>query len=387
MKYTIALFSALFGFVNLCAQTNKNDPPKAQAPKASNSQTTQKPAQQPVKKTVQQPVKKSVRRPAKKVTLPTFSKNPAVAEFIGIMVANYKFNEKILVDQFSRINPNQRVLTLFRPTPPSPPSQTPPKPVVRSWKKYRAQFLNAGRIEGGAKFWLENAATLKRAYDQYGVPPEIIISIIGVETMYGKHTGGFCVMEALATLAFHDPRRGNFFRLELEHFLLLARENGFEPLKSQGSYAGAMGIPQFMPGSWRKYAVDYDGDKKIDLENSVADSIGSVANYLNAHGWQKDQAVAHHATISGKVQDDWIKAGILPVLKTEELAAQGVKTDQKPLEIATFIDLPTPGQPTEYWLGYQNFYVITRYNKSSYYAMSVFQLAEAIRLRMNQQKT
>jgi len=376
LKYAIALISTLYGFISLCAQTNKNDPPKVQTPKVSKPQSAQKSAQ----KSVQQPVKKTVKRPAKKTALPAFSKNPAVAEFIEFMVANHKFNEKVLTDQFSQINPNQRVLALFRPT---PPSQTPSKPVVRSWRNYRSQFLNAVRIEGGVKFWLENAATLKRAYDQYGVPPEIITAIIGVETLYGRHTGGFGIMESLASLAFHDPRRSDFFRRELEHFLLLARENGFEPLKSQGSYAGAMGIPQFMPGSWRKYAVDYDGNKKIDLENSVADSIGSVANYLNAHGWQKDRAVAHQATINGRVQEAWIKAGILPSLKTEELIAQGVKTDQKPLEIATLVDLPTPRQPTEYWLGYQNFYVITRYNKSSYYAMAVFQLAEAIRLRVN----
>ncbi|MDR2696946.1 MAG: lytic murein transglycosylase B [Holophagales bacterium] len=304
-----------------------------------------------------------------------------MAEFIKYMVANHKFDEKFLAEQFAQINPNQRVLTLFRPT---PPSQTPSKPIVRSWKKYRAQFLNTGRIEGGANFWLENAATLKRAYDQYGVPPEIIIAIIGVETLYGQHTGGFSVMEALASLAFHDPRRGDYFRGELEQFLLLSRENDFEPLKIQGSYAGAMGIPQFMPGSWRKYAVNYDGDNKIDLLNSVTDSIGSIGNYLKAHGWQKDEAVAHQAIISGKAKEAWLKVGILPGLKTEELAAQGLKTAQKPLEIAALIDLPTPGQPTEYWFGYQNFYVITRYNKSSYYAMAVFQLAEAIRLRVNQ---
>ncbi|MDR0499034.1 MAG: lytic murein transglycosylase, partial [Holophagales bacterium] len=167
-----------------------------------------------------------------------------------------------------------------------------------------------------------------------------------------------------------------------EHFLLLARENRFDPLKTQGSYAGAIGIPQFMPGSWRKYAVDYDGDNRIDLENNVADSIGSVGNYLNAHGWQKDRAVAHKATISGKPKDAWLKAGILPTLKTEDLLTQGLTIAQTPLEIATFIELPSPGHPTEYWLGYQNFYVITRYNKSSYYAMSVFQLAEAIKQRM-----
>jgi len=295
------------------------------------------------------------------------------------MAAEHEFDEKELAELFSKIKPNQRVLTLFRPT---PPSQTPPRPVVNSWKNYRSRFLNAPRIEGGVEYWREHSATLNRAYEQYGVPPEIILAIIGVETLYGRHTGGFSVMEALASLAFHDPRRGDFFRDELEHFLILARENSLDPLQSQGSYAGAMGIPQFMPGSWRKYAVDHDGDNKIDLLQSIADSIGSIGNYLNMHGWQRDEPIAHKVKVSGKPQASWLEAGMLPSLSVEELAKHGVQVVPESPKTATFINLPTPGQPTEYWLGYQNYYAITRYNRSTFYAMSVVQLAEAIKARL-----
>jgi len=228
-------------------------------------------------------------------------------------------------------------------------------------------------------FWQENAGTLKRAFDKYGVPPEIIVAIIGVETLYGKNKGSFGVMEALASLAFHDPSRGDFFREELEHFLLLSRENGFDPLKIQGSYAGAIGIPQFMPGSWRKYAVDFDGDKIIDLEHSVADSIGSIANYLNKYGWQAGEPIAHPVALRGAPKDAWLKAGMLPSLNVKELAEQGVQITQKTPGTATFIELPTPKQPSEYWLGYQNYYAITRYNRSTFYSMSVFMLAEKLK--------
>jgi membrane-bound lytic murein transglycosylase B len=246
--------------------------------------------------------------------------------------------------------------------------------------------LNTSRIEGGVEYYREHSATLNRAYEQYGVTPEIIVAIIGVETLYGQHTGGFGVMEALASLAFHDPRRGDFFREELEQFLILARENGLDPLQSQGSYAGAIGIPQFMPGSWRKYAVDFDGDNKIDLEHSIADSIGSIGNYLNMYGWQKDEPVAHKVKLRGKPKTSWLEAGMLPSLETEELAKHGVQVIPGSPKKATFINLPTPRQPTEYWLGYQNYYAVTRYNRDTFYAMSVVQLAEAIKAGMGQHK-
>jgi membrane-bound lytic murein transglycosylase B len=310
------------------------------------------------------------------------------------MAAKHGFDADALMALFSAVAPNARVLDLFRPRPPRQAPAKPPKPVVKSWKKYSAVFLGESRIEGGARFWREHAATLERAHQQYGVPPEIIVAIIGVETLYGERKGGFAVLEALASLAFHDPVRWEFFLEELEHFLLLSRENGFDPLRPQGSYAGAIGIPQFMPGSWRRFAVDYDGDGKIELDNNFADSIGSVANYLNKHGWKKGEPVAHRATLAAAPNPAWAQAGMLPSLSVKELKAGGVALEapeaakavnalgqENAPATATFIELPTPRMPTEYWLGYQNFYAITRYNRSYYYSMSVFLLAEAVRGR------
>jgi membrane-bound lytic murein transglycosylase B len=214
------------------------------------------------------------------------------------------------------------------------------------------------------------------------VPPEIIVAIIGVETEYGGNTGNFRVLEALATLAFHYPRRADFFRTELEQFLLLARENGMDPVNMRGSFAGAIGIPQFMPGSQRRYAVDFDGDQKIDLSSSVDDAIGSVGRFLEQHGWQAGQPIAVLARARGEPERNLIEAGIQPTLLVAELAQQGITADADAQATVTLVDLVSPGRPTEYWLGYNNFYVITRYNRSSFYAMSVFQLAAAIRERM-----
>ena len=304
--------------------------------------------------------------------LPEFSANPDVADFIVSMSAKHGMDGEYLAGLFASIRPNMRVLALFAPSPhktPSPPS----------WKRYSTQFLSKARIDAGATFWAQNKEALDRAFQQFGVPQEIIIAIIGVETYYGRHTGNFGVMEALATLAFHEPRRADFFRDELEHFLLLARENGFEPLRTKGSYAGAIGVPQFMPGSWRKFAIDFDGDGTIDLENSVTDSIGSIANYLNMHGWQKGEPIAHKIKLRGKPKAEWASAGMLPSLNSKELADQGVPVPKDAPDLATFISLPTPGQPTEHWLGYGNYYSITRYNRSTFYSMSVVRLAMAIK--------
>jgi membrane-bound lytic murein transglycosylase B len=380
------------------AQTQGPKPTQAaQDPKPAQAAPAPKPAQAQAPRPAQGAkgaAKRPARKPAKKAApkpapppLPAFQENPAVLEFIARMAAKHGFDADALMGLFSAISPNARVLSLLRPAPPRPPTppqprQTPPKPAVRSWKKYSAVFLNESRVEGGVRFWRENAATLERAHRQYGVPPEIIVAIIGVETLYGERKGGFCVLEALASLAFHDPARGDFFTEELEHFLLLSRENGFDPLAPQGSYAGAIGIPQFMPGSWRRFAVDYDGDGRTDLDSSFADSIGSVANYLNRHGWKRDEPVAHRASLAAAPDPAWAQAGMLPSLSVKGLKAGGVAVGQENAPAtATFIELPTPRMPTEYWLGYGNYYAITRYNRSHYYSMSVFLLAEEIRAR------
>lgn len=302
----------------------------------------------------------------------SFASDPAVIEFARDLEQRHGFSADELLQQFAQIRPNERVLQLIRP---------PVSPLQRSWERYRPRFLTERRINGGVRFWQENRSSLARASALYGVPPEIIVAIIGVETEYGGNTGGFRVLEALATLAFHYPRRAEFFRTELEQFLLLARENGFDPVDMRGSFAGAMGIPQFMPGSQRRYAVDFDGDRKIDLSGSVDDAIGSVGRFLEQHGWEAGQPIAVRARTRGEPDPSLIEAGIQPTLLVADLAQHGITADASPQATVTLVDLVSPGRPAEYWLGYNNFYVITRYNRSSFYAMSVFQLAEAIRAR------
>ena len=174
--------------------------------------------------------------------------------------------------------------------------------------------------------------------------------------------------------------RHEFFRTELEQFLLMSRENGFDPLTIKGSFAGALGIPQFMPGSLRRYAIDFDGDQRVDLANSVPDAIGSVARFLEQHGWQPGGTIAVPARVQAESPvESWLAAGIRPALRAGDLLNAGLHAEIAPEHQVTLIDLVTPEQGTEYWLGLENFYVITRYNRSSFYAMSVFQLAEAIR--------
>lgn len=303
----------------------------------------------------------------------TFAGDPEVIAFARDLEQREGFSADDLLAQFARIRPNAKVLQLIKP---------PASPLQRSWERYRPRFISDRRIDGGVRFWQENRTTLARASATFGVPVEVIVAIIGVETEYGGNTGTFGVFEALSTLAFHYPRRADFFRTELEQFLLLARENGMNPLAVRGSFAGAIGIPQFMPGSQRRYAVDFDGDQRVDLSGSFEDAIGSVARFLEQHGWQPGQPVAVRARVNAEPDPALVEAGIRPTLRAGDLARQGIVADVDPDGIVTLVDLVSPGRPTEYWLGFENFYVITRYNRSSFYAMSVFQLAEAIRARL-----
>ncbi|MFH1657849.1 MAG: lytic murein transglycosylase B [Pseudomonadota bacterium] len=308
-----------------------------------------------------------------KPNTPTFADDPAAIEFARDLETRHGFKADELISQFAQTGPNATVLKLIQP---------PASPLQRSWERYQPRFLNERRIDGGVSFWQENAGQLAKASALYGVPEEIIVAIIGVETEYGRNTGGFRVFEALSTLAFNYPRRAEFFRTELEQFLLLARENNLDPMAVKGSFAGAIGIPQFMPGSQRRYAVDFDGDQRVDLGNSVDDAIGSVARFLEQHGWQAGQPIAVQAMTAGTPEAELIQAGIRPSLKVADLANKGIRANIDPQTTAALIDLVSPGRETEYWLGFDNFYVITRYNRSSFYAMSVFQLAEEIRGRM-----
>ncbi|WP_417067640.1 lytic murein transglycosylase B [Niveibacterium terrae] len=264
----------------------------------------------------------------------------------------------------------------------------PASPASRSWVRYRARFLDRPRITGGLGFWQIYSDALTRAEKQYGVPAEIIVAIIGIESIYGRGPGNYQTLSALATLAFDYPPRAELFRQELSELFLLARDQSRDVASFKGSYAGAIGLPQFMPSSIRRFAIDFDADGKIDLEMNPVDAIGSVANFLNKHGWKNGEIAALPARVSdAQNAAAAIEGGIVPRYSRTELARLGISADT-PLTVdapAALIDLPSPEAATEYWLGYANFYVITRYNRSSFYAMSVLQLARALRTEHDQQ--
>jgi membrane-bound lytic murein transglycosylase B len=270
--------------------------------------------------------------------------------------------------------------------------------VWKNWRIYRSRFIDPIRIQAGVKFWRDNAAALEKAEAEFGVPAEIIVGIIGVETIYGRDMGNFRVMDALATLAFDFPKtekrdRTPFFRDELEQFLSLKNRTGIDPLQLRGSYAGAMGLGQFMPSSWVKYAIDFDGDGKVDLFNSPTDAIGSVANYFKAFGWKTGQPTHYPVSFdAAKLDKDALLApDILPTFSAESFQAKGAVlsgaalTHTGPLAL---IELQN-GDPAlsannaqQYVAGTENFYVITRYNWSSYYAMSVIDLGAEVKAAM-----
>ncbi|MET0084261.1 MAG: lytic murein transglycosylase B [Sedimenticola sp.] len=250
---------------------------------------------------------------------------------------------------------------------------------AKPWYKYRRIFVTDSRANQGVAFWEQNEALLQQAEAQYGVPPEIIVAIIGVETRYGRHAGKYSVLDALATLAFGYPRRSAFFKKQLEAFLLLAREEKTDPLSLKGSYAGAMGKPQFIPTSYRAYAVDFDNDGRRDIWTSNADAIGSVAAYFRKHGWKSDAPITRSVTGAGKAHAHFVKAGMKPSIKLSELDAAGISVpgDLAPDDLSSLVRLRVRGG-AEYWLGLHNFYVITRYNHSNLYAMAVYQLSREI---------
>jgi len=275
-----------------------------------------------------------------------------------------------------------------------------PAPVgtVKNWSTYRARFLDNARIEAGARFWNTYRDTLQRAEQQFGVPAWLVVGIIGVETQYGQNTGSFRVLDVLATLAFDFPtshpraaERSAYFKGELRQFLLTAYRNQQSPDNARGSYAGAMGLPQFMPSSQAQFGVDFDGDGKVDLLNSPADAIGSVANYLKSYGWQTGQPTHFPVALLPTADKDTLLApDILPTFKAADMQAKGV---QMPAEAQTFPgklaliellngDPAQTGLAPEYYAGSDNFYTVTRYNWSSYYAMAVIDLGHAVERRV-----
>jgi membrane-bound lytic murein transglycosylase B len=267
-----------------------------------------------------------------------------------------------------------------------PERPKPTLPVVRSYPAYRAKFLTRTRIAAGVQYWDTYGKQLSRAEIEFGVPAEVILGILGVETAFGQNTGSFRVVDALATIAFDGPRRQDYFREELKELLLLARDTGFDPLAIKGSYAGAMGLPQFMPSSYRRYAVDFDRDGVIDLARSPADAIGSVASYLSAHGWNEGEPAMVAVTLPAANAPDLV-TGLERTHRAADLKQLGVKfsRSQLPNDACSVVELPVPGKASKYHAGFANFAAVTAYNRSTFYATAVLELADAIRKSRAQQ--
>lgn len=247
------------------------------------------------------------------------------------------------------------------------------------WGEYRKIFLGQSRIDQGVEFWNAHQHTLQQASAEYGVPSEVIVAIIGVETRYGRHAGSYRVIDALATLAFDYPPRSAFFTTQLGEFMRLVQEQKLDPRTLRGSYAGAMGYGQFIPSSYRHFAVDFDQDGSADILTNPVDAIGSVANYFNQHGWRVAEPVALPATLGRAVDDGLWSSALKPVETVAHWRNQGVRFDPTVANEAVATAMRLSGtEGDEYWLGLHNFYVITRYNHSALYAMAVHQLSQAI---------
>ncbi|OGT55545.1 MAG: lytic murein transglycosylase B [Gammaproteobacteria bacterium RIFCSPHIGHO2_12_FULL_43_28] len=299
-----------------------------------------------------------------------FSEQQEVKTFINDMVGKYHFDKQKLTILFNNVELHPQVI------------QSLSKPLeIKPWSTYQLLFVSEWRIEHGVKFWKKHEVALKAAEKKFGVPASIIVATIGVETRYGQKTGGYRVIDSLSNIAFSDSPRAGFFRKELEEFLLLTREQQFDPLKVMGSYAGAIGQPQFMPSSYRHYAIDFSGTGKADLMNDEVDVIGSVANYYKEHGWKTNGPVAVQALLVGnRYRNLKDKDKIKEPIKITNLHKYGIapktKVANKHDEVK-IIELPSLTS-SEYWLGYRNFDVIKRYNSSNLYAMAVYQLSQYI---------
>jgi len=299
-----------------------------------------------------------------------FQDNPDVQAFIEEMEERHQFDRKELEALFEQAKKRDDILEAIS----RPAEKTKP------WYEYRNIFLTPKRIDGGVSFWKENEDILKRAEQAYGVDPAIVVAIIGVETRYGANTGSYRVIDALSTLAFEYPPRSKFFRSELEQLLILAREENVDVRKVKGSYAGAMGYGQFIPSSYRAYAVDFSEDGKRDLWENLDDIIGSIANYFNRHGWKAGEPVASRVISNAPAAGFQVSENIKPgKKKAGDFAKAGVTTDPSlPADQAVALLEFAQRNGPEYWLTTKNFYVITRYNRSPLYAMAVYQLSKAI---------
>ena len=316
---------------------------------------------------------------------PLYATRPEAMQFADDLASRRDLDPQWVRDALGQARYNPTVARLMQP---------PAKAFVKNWQAYRSRFIDPVRIDAGVRFWRSNQATLERAEQTYGVPADIIVGIIGVETIYGRDTGNFRVMDALATLAFDFPashprasERSEFFKGEIEQFLTLQSRLGANPFDARGSFAGAMGMPQFMPSSWIKYAVDFDGDGTVDLWNSPADVIGSVANYFKAFNWQPGMPTHYPVSFdhSRLNMDALMAPDILPTFNVESFTAKGAALEGPALQHTgplALIELLNGPNPAQYVAGTENFYAITRYNWSSYYAMAVIELGREVAARV-----
>jgi len=293
--------------------------------------------------------------------------HPVLRRLMDEMVSKHAFTHKELSDWLSQAEIRDDIIeAVYRPKEGLP------------WHEYRKLFVNDERARLGLTFWKANAETVLRAGNEYGVPPEIIVAIIGVETFYGRQGGAYRVLDALVTLTLNYPERSDFFRNQLVEFLLLARELGLSPLGLKGSYAGAMGVPQFIASSYRQYAVDFDGDRKRDLTD-VDDAIGSVANFLKQHGWKNGEPIVGEVKLDGSMYAWLENNGLEPRISVQHLSRYGILPVQRidAHQLAALVAFEGESAPI-HRLGYNNFYVITRYNRSKNYAMAVVELSEML---------
>jgi membrane-bound lytic murein transglycosylase B len=310
-----------------------------------------------------------------------FSDWQAVRDFADDIVVRDNFDRAHVEDVIKRARFIDSAVQLVKPAPPGKP---------KNWNAYSDRFIEPIRINAGVRFWEENADLLARAEATYGVPAEIIVGILGVETIYGRDTGRFRVVDVLTTLAFAYPEAPNrvdrmaFFRGELENTLLLARKENIDPFSLMGSFAGAVGMPQFMPGNILKYGVDFDGDGVVDLRGSAADAIGSVANFLVQHGWDRNNTgpAVFPADVAPSLAWQPLLGGLEARYRPAELDGAGVatRTALPDDRLYGLVDLQNGADPTEYWVANANFFAITKYNRSYFYAMSVVELGRAVRL-------
>jgi len=298
-----------------------------------------------------------------------YADRPEVQAFVKELAAQESFNERDLLTVFRHAEYKQSIIDAI----------TRPAERTLTWAKYQDIFLTERRTISGVEFMEKNRFALEAAYEAYGVPPIIVTAIIGVETMYGRITGGYRVLDALSTLSFDYPPRSKFFKRELGEFILLAREEKKMITELKGSYAGAMGMGQFIPSSYRAYAVDFDGDGFRDIWDNPTDAIGSVANYLAKHGWQRDKQITFEVS-AARVRADVFNVSLKPSKSIAELRVLGMEDDLSRLDPDQAVSpmLLNGKDGEEFWIGLNNFYVITRYNHSKLYAMAVFQLSEGL---------